>query len=186
MRIPLTYTIVALNLVLASSFSICVTASEIDKAELTTQIFKLQQEIASLGELLLDLREQQSNPTLCLASKSETLLEDICRAEEDLSAAKTILEGYLDDYRKLRCARNDLSVDSSKEPQNIFKVTFTQAKTKGGRSLESLLKEANQNSLLPVEYIDQNNNLCQLKFSKPNLSPQRVETIPKPSFMKPQ
>ncbi|QOL20288.1 hypothetical protein [Candidatus Bodocaedibacter vickermanii] len=113
--------------------------------------------------------------------------------QEDLSIAQSILANLLEDYFTLTGEHFILPTESRTIPEpteeatvytppidtlqintsvhyNGFRTIYV-GRNKGNISIESLLKEAQQNCLLPVRFADPDKNLCQLELVKPNKTP---------------
>lgn len=142
--------------------------------ELKQQIIKHHKDIVSLSNTLSYLQKLESNPPSIGVERPDNLAGLICETAEDLMAENTILEELLTVYH----------TTAGYPFSYVFNRTFTQRITPTTRTLASLLKEANQNSLLPVEFANSDDeNPCKLKFARPTHTP-RAETPPKPSYMK--
>jgi hypothetical protein len=148
-------------------------ASEYSKEELEYQILETHKDFVRL---------------LTMTFPSTTNPSTLPTGQEDLSITESILLSLLDDYTILTGEHFILpttpTVSSAQEMTfhtppidtlpintpiyyNEFRIIYV-GKNKGAISIESLLNEAQQNSLLPVQFVDPDKNLCQLELVRPN------------------
>ncbi|MBH1989942.1 MAG: hypothetical protein I8H80_02060 [Alphaproteobacteria bacterium] len=164
-------------------------ASEYSKEELEDQILTAHKDFIKLTAMTFSKKADPSS---------------FAAGQEDLSMAHEILLSLLDDYFVLtdehfslpEIASPESSPTTSTESQsteestsdthpidifqintsvyyNGFMATYA-GRNKGKTSQKNRLKEAQQNCLLPVQFVNSNGNLCQLELVRPNKTPKKT------------